>query len=93
MQDILLFAVVALRALIELVIWVMLGRALLSFLAGRRASDNTILGFFDVLLKPPRAAVSILLPGLRPLSRDSLLLGILVLVWLALALCKAWLIR
>ncbi|MBU3657333.1 MAG: hypothetical protein FGM35_04795 [Rhodocyclaceae bacterium] len=92
MSGIALFLVVSFRALIELVIWVLLGRAVLSLLAGRRAGDNTILVFFDVLLGPPRRLVSRLMPGLQPLMRDGLLLLVLAVAWVGLAFCKAWLI-
>lgn len=93
MNSVALFLVVSLRGLIELVLWVLLGRAVLRLLAGRRADENVILAFFDLLLRPPRAAMSSLLPGMQPLVRDSLLVALLVLIWLALAFCKTWLIH
>lgn len=93
MSGVALFLVVSLRALIELVFWVLLGRAVLGLLAGRRAEGNVILSFFDVLLTPPRGAVARLFPSLQPMARDGLLAVLLVLIWVALALCKAWLTR
>ncbi len=86
-----LFLVVALRALIELLFWVWVGRTVLWLLAGRRADQNTILNLFDLILRPPRALVARIWPRGGAGARESLLLALLVVVWLALAMCKAWL--
>ena len=83
-----IFAVVACRALIELLFWVLIGRSVLALLAGRVSSNNTVLGLFDIVLRPPRALVARLLPGAMRSVRDLVLGALLVLLWLGLALVK-----
>ena len=58
MTSALLFVLVAARAVIELVVWLMIGRVALALLAGRAGADNTILRLFDIVLNPPRGLVS-----------------------------------
>lgn len=83
-----MFAVVACRALIELLFWLLVGRGVLTVLAGRASSNNTVLWLFDVVLQPPRTLVARLLPQATLLVRDLVLGALLVLLWLGLALVK-----
>lgn len=46
---------VALRGLLELVLWLMVGRGVLQVLAGRYSGDNAVIRMFDFLLRPVRA--------------------------------------
>lgn len=86
------FLVVSLRAVIELVFWVLVGRGVLALLAGRSASDNAMLRLFDAFLRPPRALLVRLFPGMVPFVRDVLLGALLASLWLALAVVKWWLL-
>lgn len=83
-----MFAVVACRALIELMFWVLLGRGVLALLAGRAASGNSVLWLFDIVLRPPRTLVARVLPRATPPARDLVLGILLVLLWVGLALVK-----
>ena len=86
-----LFLVVALRALIELVFWVMIGRITLVLLAGRVATVNSVVQMFDIVLRPPRTVMEWLLPEASPRVRDLALGILLALLWLGLAYVK-WLL-
>lgn len=92
MTQAVLFVVVALRAVIELVVWVILGRAMLRLLAGRGGSDNTVLRLFDFFLAPLRALLGKLWPKAGFASRECLLLGLLISFWLGLGVAKWWLL-
>ena len=83
-----IFIVIALRAVIELVVWLLLGRWVLGALAGRAASHNAVLRLFDLLLRPPRRLMARLLPGEGGRRADLALLLGLLLIWLLLGLVK-----
>ena len=87
-----LFLLVSLRAVIELIVWVMIGRLILRLLAGRAAPDNAVLCLFDGFLRPPRALVLRLLPGASIALRDGLLFLLLLSLWLGLGVGKWWLL-
>ncbi|MGV0999168.1 MAG: hypothetical protein ACOYBQ_07560 [Fluviibacter sp.] len=84
-----LFAVVALRGVIELVLWLLIGRAVLALLAGRQAMGNGVLRVFDFLLSPLRQFAQRCAPACAPGMRDLLLFMALFAAWLALAFVKA----
>ena len=88
MTQALLFVVVALRALIELVVWVIVGRAVLRLLAGRAGADNMVLWLFDLFLGPPRALLGKLWPQASFVASECLLLGLLISFWLGLGVAK-----
>ena len=92
MTSALLFVLVAARAVIELVVWLMIGRVALALLAGRAGADNTILRLFDIVLNPPRGLVSRLWPSASFVAREWLLFGLLFSLWLVLGLGKWWLL-
>ncbi len=91
MTDFLLFGVVALRAIVELLVWLIIGRAVLRLIAGKAASGNPIVRIFDVVLNPPRVLAGHLWPATGAVGREWLLFGLLVLLWLGLGLGKGWL--
>ena len=91
MTGLLLFGVVALRAIIELLVWLIIGRAVLRLIAGQAAVGNPIIRIFDVVLDPPRALAGRLWPAAGAVGREWFLLGLLVLLWLGLGLGKGWL--
>ena len=92
MMSSLLFVLIALRAMIDLVAWVLMGRLALRLLAGRAGQDNAVLGLFDAFLNPPRALLIKLMPHESLLVRDGLLFLLLVSLWLALGVGKWWLL-
>lgn len=83
-----MFAVSAVRSLIELLLFVMLGRGTLRLLAGRAAANNAVIRLFDLILAPPRLALTRLMPRSSQLVRDLTLSGVLLGAWLGLALVK-----
>lgn len=83
------FAISALRAVIELIGWCLLGQGVLALLAGRGRQGNPIYRLFDLITRPPRHAVA----GMLGRSPDSLLVGMLTLVllfavWVGLAIYR-----
>ena len=82
------FVVIALRAIIELVVWLLLGRWILMALAGQSAGNNAVLHLFDLLLRPPRRLMARLWPGGGGGRADIALLFGLLLLWLLLGLVK-----
>lgn len=80
--------VVALRGLLELVLWLMVGRRILVLLAGRYGADNAVIRMFDFLLRPVRAGALRLMPGVAPGRRDTFSFVLLLCIWLALGVAK-----
>lgn len=80
--------VVALRGLIELVLWLMIGRTVLAVLAGRYGSENAVMRMFDFLLKPVRASSNRLMPGFSGNLKDAVIFMLLLLIWLGLGVAK-----
>ena len=83
-----LSVIIALRGLLELVLWLMIGRSVLLLLAGRYGADNAVIRMFDFLLRPVRACSTRLMPGLSVCRRDTISFMLLLLVWLGLGLAK-----
>ena len=80
--------VVAIRGLLELVIWLIIGRTVLAVLAGRYGSDNPVIRMFDFLLKPVRACSDRLMPGFAAHLKDAVMFMLLLLIWLGLGVAK-----
>ncbi len=83
---------VALRGLLELVLWLMVGRGVLQVLAGRYSGDNAVIRMFDFLLRPVRACSARLMPGLAACRRNTVSFVLLLLIWLALGVGKMLLV-
>jgi len=83
-----LTTIIALRGLLELVLWLMIGRSVLVLLAGRYGADNAVIRMFDFLLRPVRACAGRLMPGLTSCKRDTMSFILLLLIWLALGAAK-----
>lgn len=81
-----LFVIIALRGILELVFWLLVGRGLLRILAGAARADNVVLRSFDFLLQPPRAIVSRLFPAIA--QKELVLAALLIVLWLGLGLLK-----
>ena len=80
--------IVAIRGLLELVIWLIIGRTVLAVLAGRYGSDNPVIRMFDFLLKPVRACSDRLMPGFAAYLKDAVMFMLLLLIWLGLGVAK-----
>ena len=80
--------VVAIRGLLELVLWLLIGRAVLAVLAGRYVSDNAVIRMFDFLLKPVRACSDRLMLGFAAHLKDAVMFMLLLLIWLGLGVAK-----
>lgn len=84
-----LFLISAFRALVEMLLWVLLGQAVLYVLAGPRRMSNPIYRLFDLLTMPPRRIVLRLLPA----SVSPGIVGVttfagLLILWFGLALLR-----
>ncbi len=93
MTPALLFVLVLLRGVMELIIWLIVGRAVLRLLAGPTGDNNVILRLFDVVLNAPRTLVTRVIPGVGFAGREWVLFGLLISLWLALGMAKWWLLR
>jgi len=83
-----LSAIIAVRGLLELVLWLMIGRSVLVLLAGRYGADNAVIRMFDFLLRPVRACGARCLPGLSVCRRDAVSFLLLFVIWLGLGIAK-----
>ena len=81
-----LFAISALRAIVEMLGLCLLGQGLLYLLAGRSRATNRIYQLFDLITQPPRRAAALLLPrSSGPAARGLLSFAIVLVLWLGLA--------
>ncbi|MEN9901912.1 MAG: hypothetical protein RL651_576 [Pseudomonadota bacterium] len=88
----LLTLIVSIRGLLELVLWLLIGRTVLVVLAGRYGSDNPVIRTFDFLLKPVRACSDSLMPALTGKVKDAVMFILLLLIWLGLGVAKLTLV-
>ena len=88
----LLAFIVATRGLLELVLWLLIGRTVLVLLAGRYGSENAVIRTFDFLLKPVRASSNILMPTFKSNVKDAVIFMLLLLIWLGLGVAKLTLV-
>lgn len=84
----LLFLVSAVRAIIEMLGMCLLGQGILYILAGRGRANNPIYQLFDLVTRPPRRIVELLLPGARSRMISISYFVILLLLWLGLAFVR-----
>gem|GEM_PF-1326860 len=80
--------IVTSRGLLEMVLWLMVGRTVLAILAGRYGSDNAVILMFDFLLRPIRICSARLMPALSVSKRDRLSFVLLLVIWLMLGFAK-----
>lgn len=88
MQPNFIFLLAALRGVLELVFWVLLGRIVLGVLAGEAAKENVVSRIFDRVLQPPRMVVTWGFPRLAPVARDGVTLFLLAVLWFSLGVAK-----
>lgn len=83
-----LFLISALRAVIEMMVWCLIGQAALHVLAGQRRASNPIYRLFDLITTPPRRLLAFILPSATNQTIGLMCLVILLLLWLGLALMR-----
>lgn len=82
----LLFLLGALRAIVEMLGYCLLGQAVLYLLAGNKRAANPIYQLLSLITRPPRQLCARLLPaGTSSLRVASLCFAILVVLWIGLA--------
>lgn len=85
----LLFAVSAFRAIIEMLGYCLIGQGLLALLAGEQRHRNPIYQLFALITKPPRSLISAMLPKGTPPRTVALMTFIaLLIVWFSLAIFR-----
>lgn len=82
----LLYLVAALRAIVEMLAYCLIGQAFLFLLAGSRRATNPIYQLLSIITRPPRTLVSKLLPARTPAWLTALICFLfLVVLWLLLS--------
>lgn len=83
------FLISALRAILEMLALCLLGQAILYVLAGRGRRENPIYRLFDLITRPPRQLVAMLLPhSCSALAVGTLAFVIVLVLWLGLAIMR-----
>lgn len=83
------FAISALRAVIEMLGWCLIGKAVLGLLGGGRGGGNPVYAFFDLVTSPPRKLLGSCLPkGLAEAWIDLLTFAVLFASWVGLAIMR-----
>lgn len=85
MNEVLLFLVTLLRALVEVAGFALLGQAVVGLLSGRRRQDNFVYRLFRVVTRPAVRAVRAIMPAVI-LDRHIPVVAFFLLLWLWLAL-------
>jgi hypothetical protein len=77
-----------LRATIELVLWLMVGKSLLGLLAGSQRHSNPVFRLFVFLLRPVSWLGEFWLAWVAPRFRDAINFAIFASLWLVLGIVK-----
>jgi hypothetical protein len=88
----LVFMIGALRSIVEMLGLCLIGQGVLYLLAGQHRQQNAIYRFFDLLTRPPRQLVAMMLP--KQASGKAVGMGafvLLFLVWIGLAWLRKFL--
>ncbi len=83
-----LFLISALRAVIEMLLWCLIGQAALHVLAGERRASNPIYRLFDLITTPPRRLLAFMLPSATSRTIGLVCFVVLLLLWIGLALVR-----
>lgn len=87
-----LFAIAALRAIVEMLGLCLLAQGVLHVISGRRRADNHMYRLFALLTRFPRRIVAVLLPAGTPQWAIGLTCFIVLFVlWIGLALARTFL--
>ena len=88
-MSVVLFAISALRAIVEMLSLCLLGRWVLALLAGKKRDGNPVYQLFSLITRGPCAIVARLLPGGTRTSTIVLVTGSLLLfLWISLAILR-----
>lgn len=83
------FLISALRAMLEMLALCLMGQAILYVIAGSGRSNNLIYRLFDLITRPPRQIVALLLPrSFSAMAVAALTWLIVLLLWLGLAFVR-----
>lgn len=84
------FLLSALRAVIEMLLWCLLGQGALYVLAGQGRASNRIYQLFDLITAPPRRLVALILRGSTQQTIGLACFAILLVLWLGLAFVRKY---
>lgn len=89
MSDAALFAIAALRAIIEMLGLCLVGQGVLYLMAGAQRASNPVYALFDLISRPPRRLLAFFLPKSASAITVGLLTFVLLfVVWVGLALFR-----
>ncbi|AXS80185.1 hypothetical protein [Dechloromonas sp. HYN0024] len=87
-----LFLIGALRAIVEMLGWCLLGQGVLYVIAGRKRADNRIYQLFALITSPPRRLLAMLMPGTAsPVLIGCITFVVVLMLWLGLAFVRKFL--
>ncbi len=84
------FLLSALRAVIEMLLWCLLGQGVLYVLAGQGRASNRIYQLFDLITAPPRRVVALILGGATQQTIGLACFAILLVLWVGLAFVRKY---
>lgn len=85
----LLFAISAVRAIVEMLLFCLLGQGVLALLAGKKRDCNPVYQLFSLITRGPCAIVARLLPADARKSTITVLTGLsLLFLWITLAILR-----
>lgn len=89
MSDTALFAIAALRSIIEMLGLCLIGQGVLYLMAGAKREENPIYALFALIGRPPRRLLALLLPkSVSPVTLGLLTFVLLFVCWVGLALFR-----
>lgn len=87
-----LFAIAALRAVVEMLGLCLLAQGILFVIGGQRREGNPIYQLFALITRFPRRLVAMLLPAATPAWASGIIcFALLFLLWIGLALARSFL--
>ncbi len=88
-MSVVLFAISALRAIVEMLLLCLMGQGILALLAGKKRDGNHVYQLFSLITRGPRAIVAHLLPDGTRASTIALATGVVLLfLWISLAILR-----
>ncbi|MBU3695791.1 hypothetical protein [Dechloromonas sp.] len=88
-MSVLLFAISAMRAIVEMLLLCLMGQGVLALLAGNKRDGNPVYRLFSLITQGPRAIVARLLPDGTRKSTITMLTGTsLLFLWITLAILR-----
>ena len=88
-MSVVLFAISALRAIVEMLLLCFMGQGVLALLAGKKRDGNPVYQLFSLITRGPCTIVARLLPDGTRTSTIALVTGSLLLfLWISLAILR-----